>query len=122
MSNNYFSLIGSTPGNVSLVALTVNNCRYRVVKGYIQSLSVTYPRPVIIESTSSVCPSHYYPCPSYTTLDISMSIPTGGLVVDAYDPLQPYPIGSKIVDECSVDELLFAVQHKLGILVHPVKS
>lgn len=118
MTSMYF---GESSANVSFVAFN-NGQRYRVTTGFMTSISISYRRLPIVESLNEY---QYFTSPyeenlkkhlTSTILDISINIPTGGFIVDKYDPLQPYPIGSKVVDECTVDELLFAIQHKLGMI------
>jgi hypothetical protein len=102
-------------GRVSFAAICGDH-RIRVKEGYINCLSWNIPTPALIRSEYSRHPIAVHDPGARMEVSISMFVGDSGMVVELYDPLTPVPVGSKTVDECTNDELLFALQYRLGLL------
>jgi len=90
--------------------------RIRVKEGHINCLSWNFPKPTIVQSAYSMRPITVHDPGARMEVSVSMFVGDSGMVVELYDPLAPVPVGSKTVDECTNDELLFALQYRLGLL------
>jgi hypothetical protein len=102
-------------GVISLAAICGKR-RIRIKDGHVTSMSHTMPQPMILQSDRSMKRTAVYDSGARLTVDITLAVGESGMVVEPYDPFTPIPIGSKIVDECTNDELLFAIQYRLGLL------
>lgn len=51
-----------------------------------------------------------------TRVVLEAIIGDAGLVVDRVDPMAQAPISSKVVEDCTNDELLFVLQYRLGLV------
>lgn len=102
-------------GRISLAAV-LGDYRIRIKDGYVQNISHHLPQPAILCSAHSRFPVAVHDHAARTEVNISLYLGEHGMVVESYDPLAPVPVGSKAVDDCTNDELLFALQYRLGLL------
>ena len=86
----------------------------KVIDGKIHSLSITSERSFENVDCYGI-KQVYFKMPTFTQLDLSLSVAEGGLLLKPYDPSHPF-IGDKLVSDCAIDELLFAIQYMLGIV------
>jgi hypothetical protein len=93
-------------------AALIGNHRVKIVDGYVTGFRYHLPSPSVVWFDNCYKPIYTEPY----SITIDLSVVAKDMIFELYDPFAPYPIGSKIVDECTVDELLFAIQHKLGII------
>lgn len=89
--------------------------RIRIRDGVLKSMSTQYPPPIELYGLGSARGSHPPVFSRNPTATVEIEILPEGMVVDKYDPLEPVPISSKTVEECTNDELLFVLQYRLGL-------
>lgn len=105
---------GRLTDKLNLVAIA-GDMRVRVADGYVSHIQVIHPEPALVYGMDSVCRSTVMRM-GPTRIAIEAVIGDNGLVIERYDPFKPVPIGSKVVDDCTNDELLYALQYRLGLV------
>lgn len=105
---------GRLTDKLNLVAV-VGDIRVRISDGYVTHMQVVHPEPTPIYSMNSVRRSAMVRS-SPTRVVLEAILGDAGLVVDRFDPMAPVPISSKVVEDCTNDELLFVLQYRLGLV------
>jgi len=105
---------GRLTDKLNLVAIA-GDMRVRMTDGYVSHMQVIHPEPMPVYGMDSVLRSASVRMEP-TRIAIEAVIGANGLVIERYDPLKPVPIGSKVVDDCTNDELLYVLQYRLGLV------
>ena len=102
-----------TNQTISFAGLIGNDTILRVTDGTLVSLRQNFGDvPMIIDNRGM---SHRVPgFVQRVELDMKIVVGSGGYSLNCgTDPYDCLPIGDKRVDDCTIEELLFAVKHKL---------
>lgn len=91
------------------------NTRFRLSDGYTTRIMVVHPEPTPIYFMDSVRRSAMVRI-GPTRVVLEAIVGDAGLVVDRFDPMAQAPISSKVVEDCTNDELLFVLQYRLGLV------
>lgn len=105
---------GGITDKINFVAM-VGDVRFRLSDGYVSNLQICHPEPTPIYSMDSVRVGAMVRC-GPTRVVLEAIVVDAGLVVDRFDPMAPVPISSKVVEDCTNDELLFVLQYRLGLV------
>jgi len=102
---------------VSFAALIGDNV-IRIKDGKLKQIEQRPIYDVIISGNYNYmdpsCIPDRFPVCIGNTINLNIKTPVGGFELCHYtEPINALPIGDKRVDDCTIEELLFAVKHKL---------